>query len=103
MRNYIDYNTFESHVKNLDANCFKLDINYNMADHRCWSAVVNPGQENIIVTFTMNKDRYGTYFFDIITQDRTSMDVYAVDIYDILGDLLHKNPVAAEFNFEQNL
>lgn len=101
MRNYIDYNTFESHVKNLGADVTKLDVIYNMADHRCWTALINPLKENILVTFTMNKDRFGTYLFDIITQDRTSLDVFAVDIYDILGDMLHKNTVTLDLSFEQ--
>ncbi len=96
MKNYIDYNTFESHVKDLGCSVIKLDIVYNISDCRCWTAVVNPGLDNILVTFVVNRLKYGSYYFDIITQDRTSFDVYADDIYDILSNLTGKTPVLIE-------
>jgi hypothetical protein len=100
MRNYIDYNTFESHVKNLGYQVFKLDVNYNQADHRCWTAVINPGAENFLVTFTINKGNFGAHYFDLVTQDRTIMDIYTSDIYDIITDLLGKTPVVLTLDDE---
>ena len=93
MKKYIDYPTFESNIKAFGATSAKLDVIYNHSDHRCWSAVVDPGKSNIIVTFTLNKGDHGTYYFDIITQDRTSMDIYVDDIYDIISDLVGHQPI----------
>jgi hypothetical protein len=67
-----------------------------MADCRCWTAVINPESDNILVTFVVNRLKHGSYYFDIITQDRTSLDVYAADIYDILSDLTGRTHVTLE-------
>jgi hypothetical protein len=101
MKNYIDYNTFESNVKNLGLTITKLDVNYNFADCRCWSAIINPSSDNILVTFVVNREKYGTYFFDILTHDRTSTNVYVDDIYDILETLTGQTQINIELeNFQ---
>lgn len=51
----MDYNTFAGKVRNSDCSVLKLDIVYNHTDCRCWSAIVNQGKENIIVTYNVNR------------------------------------------------
>lgn len=98
MKNYIDYTTFESAIKNLGLSCTKLDIIYNVSDHRCWTAIINPGQNNILVTFSINKHKLGDHYFDIITDNRTAMDVWTDDIYDIIADITNTREVLLDFN-----
>jgi hypothetical protein len=93
MRHYIDYNTFESHVKNLGMTVLKLDVAYNHGDCRCWSALINPSTDNIIVTFVVNREKYGSYYFDMLTQDRTATNIFVADIYDILSDITGQTQV----------
>lgn len=102
MRQYIDYHSFETEIKNLGFEITKLDINYNQSDHRCWSAIINPSKDNLIATFTINKYQYGSHYFDLITQNRTVMDIFTSDIYDIITDMIGKTPVVISFESESN-
>ena len=88
-RDTIDYATFNSKITNYGCICEKLDIMFNVADHRCWSAVVNPNGENIIVTFHINKHQLGEKYFDVLTQNYVYEDIYTDSIYDLIESLLN--------------
>jgi hypothetical protein len=88
MRNtYIDYQTFASTLKNTGFTVAKLDIIYNISDHRSWTAVVNPDSHNILVTYTINKNGVGNRYFDIIANNKVLLDVYVEDIYQVIENL----------------
>ena len=94
---YLDYPTFLGKVRQYECQVQKLDLVYHQSDHRCWSAVINPGKENIIVTYGINKYGPGTRFFDVVTSDRVHTDVYQEDVYPMLETLLGKGIVTTYF------
>lgn len=88
MRNtYIDYQAFSSILKDNGCTVSKLDIIYNISDHRSWTAVVNSGTDNIIVTYTINKNGIGNRYFDVITDKKVLTDIYVEDIYQVIEKL----------------
>lgn len=86
----MDYNTFAGTVKKSDCTVTKLDIGYNQIDCRCWSALINQGTDNIIVTHSVNRSEYGTQCFDIFTSTKIITDVEAEDISETVDLLISK-------------
>jgi len=85
---YLDYPTFITRIKQHDCEYTKLDIIFNQSDHRCWSVLLSPNDKNIIVTYSINKNSVGNNVFDILTSERTYIDVEQDDIHIILTTLL---------------
>jgi hypothetical protein len=77
----MDYNTFAGKIKSADCSVSKLDIVYNYTDCRCWSAIVNQGSDNIVVTYNVNRSELGSQAFDIFSSTRILTDVEPEDIY----------------------
>lgn len=102
---YVDYATFASKIKHMEVNVLKLDIVYNQSDHRCWTAVINPGRENIVVTFHVNKYGYkNSFYFDILFQDKVYLDIYVEDIYDVIQNIIQKSvPDLSDLVFNNTL
>ena len=90
----IDYADFSKNLAKNETSTFKLDIYYNKADSRCWTALVNQGVDNIIVTYHTNKEFLGDSSFDILSSDRIFSGVDPEHIYDILDELLTPNLVS---------
>lgn len=95
----MDYHTFVGKVKNANCSVTKLDLVYNQADCRCWSAIVNQGKENIIVTFNVNRSELGSKEFDILSSNRILTDVEPEDICDIIEYMTQK-PLFSEVSEE---
>lgn len=93
MKKYIpvvEYKTFEDNIRKYNLSSAKLDIVYHVSDHRYWTAIVNPGKENLFVTFHVNKTQIGDRFFDILSSNKTATDIYVEDIYDAIALLVSK-------------
>lgn len=91
----MEYTKFADNIKKLDCTVSKLDISYNQADSRCWSAIINGLSDNIIVTHHINKHDYGTQLFDIFSSKKIMTDVETEDLYDTI-DLLIKRQETTE-------
>ena len=98
---YIDYKTFASRMKKNDIRVFKLDTTYAMADTRCWTALINEGTDNILVTFNVNRYAIGNQYFDIMSSKKIITDVYVDDIYDTI-DLLINNQIPTIYFTDEN-
>jgi hypothetical protein len=86
----MEYHSFAGKVKNANCSVTKLDLVYNQADCRCWSAIVNQGNENIIVTFNVNRSELGSKEFDILSSNRILTDVDPEDVCDIIEYMTQK-------------
>lgn len=86
----VEYKTFEDNIKRYELTSTKLDMIYNISDHRYWSAIINFGKENILVTFHVNKSNIGNRYFDLISSDRVITNVLVEDIYDTIDMLINK-------------
>lgn len=86
----VDYASFTQNLAKFDNQTFKLDVFYNKADSRCWSAVINQKGDNVIVTYHVNKDQYGDHSFDILSSEKTLIGIEPEYIYDILDEILTK-------------
>lgn len=91
----MEYLKFADNVKKIDCSVLKLDVAYNHADSRCWSALLNQGKDNIVITHHLNKNDYGEQLFDILSSDKIITDVELEDLYDTL-DLLIKRDQSTE-------
>lgn len=87
---YVDFPSFSGKLRKQECVVQKLDLSFNQADTRCWSALINPGSDNIIVTFNVNRYNVGNKYFDIMSSERIISDVYVDDIYETLEMLLNK-------------
>lgn len=96
--NYIDYNTFASRARKNDLHVTKLDISYPIADTRCWTAIINQGTDNVLVTLNVNRYQFGNQYFDILSSSKTITDVYVEDVYETLELLLNVKPETIYFN-----
>lgn len=90
-KNTVDYSTFTQNLAKFDTQTFKLDIYYNKGDSRCWTALVNQKEDNVIVTYHINKEQFGDHSFDILSSERTFLNIEPEFIYDILDEILTKN------------
>jgi len=86
----MDYNTFAGKVRNSECSVSKLDLVYNHTDCRCWSAIVNQGKDNIIVTYSVNRSELGSQSFDILSSNKILTDVEPEDICDVIEYMLNK-------------
>jgi len=98
---YLDYPTFLGKIKHYECNVQKLDIIYHPSDHRCWTALINPEKENIIITYGINKYGPGSRYFDILTSTKTMLDVYQEDVYPIIENLLGKGITTTLFEINE--
>jgi hypothetical protein len=92
----MDYHTFAGKVKNSNCSVLKLDLVYNQTDCRCWSAIVNQGKENIIVTYSVNRSEHGSREFDILSSNRILTDVDPEDVFDIIEYMTQQIVLAEE-------
>jgi len=98
---YLDYPTFAGKIEQFECEIYKLDVIYNHADHRCWTAIINPKKDNIIVTYGINKYGPGTRYFDILASEKTMIDVYQDDVYSIIESMLGKGLITTIFKTEE--
>ena len=96
----MDYNTFAGKVRNSDCSVLKLDIVYNHTDCRCWSAIVNQGKENIIVTYNVNRSEHGSQIFDLFSSTKILTDIESEDIFDIINYIVNKPVFLKETEIE---
>lgn len=96
--NYIDYQTFAGRIKKSDLDIYKLDTSYPTADTRCWTALINQGTDNILVTFNVNRYQPGNQYFDILSKDKVITDIYVDDIYDTIDLLIKPKTPSIIFN-----
>jgi hypothetical protein len=89
---FIDYTTFAGKLQKNDLDVFKIDIAYPLADSRCWSALINRNTDNIVVTFSVNRQQYGDKSFDIFYDNKILTDIAVDDIYDTI-DLLTRTQI----------
>lgn len=86
----MDYNTFAGKVRSAECSVAKLDLVYNHTDCRCWSAIVNQGRDNIIVTYNVNRSELGSQAFDIFSSTKILTDVEPEDVCDVVEYMLTK-------------
>ena len=86
----MDYNTFANNLQKSGFTVNKLDIVYTYADTRCWSVVINPESDHVIVTYNINRYDIGTQLFDIFYSKAILTDIEIDDIYDTI-DLITNN------------
>lgn len=92
----MDYPTFFNNIKKTPNSINKLDLSYNHGDCRCWSAVINPESQNVIVTYVINRYEIGFQCFDILASGHILTDVPVEDIYDVIDVVTHNRPVLLE-------
>lgn len=85
-----EYPVFLTKIAKIDLKVQKLDIIYNKVDSRCWSAIVDPIDQNIIVTYHINKLEFGDRVYDIVTSTKSYIDIEEHQIYELLEDLTRK-------------
>lgn len=98
--NYVDFQTFASRLRSNGLKVLQLDYTYSFADVRCWSALINQGDDNIIVHFVVNRYNIGNKYFDVITENKVYTDVYVDDIYDLITNLT-KEPLPETIYFTE--
>ena len=86
----MDYNIFTNNIQKSGFKVHKLDISYNLGDTRCWSVLLNPETDNIVITYNINRYELGTQLFDILSAKSILTDVEVEDIYDTLELLSEK-------------
>lgn len=89
MSNIIDYAIFQSKIEKYECKCQKLDIYYNKSDSRCWTALINPDTDNVLVTQHINRYDLGDTSFDVLSSEKNITDVDIDDIYQTVELLLH--------------
>ena len=80
----MDFLTFQQKVGKYEIQSQLLDIMYKHSDPRAWSAVVNPGTHNIVVTYFINRKDLGERNFDIISSRRNFYEVDTDDVFQTL-------------------
>ncbi|HRO65918.1 MAG TPA: hypothetical protein PKU78_06850 [Candidatus Dojkabacteria bacterium] len=88
MSRIVDYNWFVTQAKKHELDIVKLDVIYPMTDTRCWSAVINPNRDNVIVTFNINRYNVGNGYFDILSSSKNIVNVYISDIFETIETVL---------------
>jgi hypothetical protein len=83
---------YDAFSKQIEESCGirpkRLDVTYNESDSRCWSAVVDKDNTNIIVTYHVNKGDYGNRCFDILYTKNPILNVEEGEIFDTLKTLI---------------
>jgi hypothetical protein len=67
-----------------------MDIYYTRGDSRCWTAILNQGKDNILVTYHYNKDYLGHQCIDILSSERSMIGIEPEYVYDIIEELVNK-------------
>lgn len=86
----MDYHTFAGKARGPNCSVTKMDFLYNQSDCRCWSALINQGKDNIVVTFSVNRSEYGVQLFDVFSSKRIFTDIEPEDIFDVIEMVLPK-------------
>jgi hypothetical protein len=92
----MDYTTFSNNIAKTPNQIEKLELSYNHSDGRCWTAIINPKTQNILVTYIVNRYEIGYQGFDIMTTDVILSDIAVEDIYDVLETLTLTNPITVD-------
>lgn len=92
----MEYNTFAGNVRKSNCTVVKLDVAYNHSDSRCWSAIVNQGTDNIIVTHSINRAEYGAHVFDIFTATKVITDIEVEDVYEAIDLIVNRSSFVIE-------
>ena len=83
------YDDFKRELKNkCGVHSTKLDILYNEADSRCWSAVIGKDSENLMVTFHINRGDLGNKNFDLLGSNKQLIEVPEWNIYSTISSLV---------------
>lgn len=90
MNEIIDYGIFQGKIEKYECKCEKLNIFYNKADIRCWTAIINPTTDCIFVTYHINKNEYGDSGFDIISSGKSVFNIDSEIIYQTIEIMLNK-------------
>ena len=91
MPELIDFVTFANNLAKFETKIFKMDIFYPKGDSRTWTALLNQGTDNVLVTYHINKNFHGDHTFDIVASDSTFVDVDPEYVYDTLDGVLTHN------------
>ena len=90
----MEYSTFTGNLKKSNCSVTKLETIYNQADCRCWSAIINQGSDNVIVTHSVNRYSQGTQLFDVFASSKIVADVEPEDVFDTIDLLVTKTETA---------
>lgn len=67
----------------------RLSINYNEGDTRCWSAIVDKGNSNLIITYHVNKTDFRHKCFDLLGHRKQLIEVSEDEIYDKIKTIVN--------------
>lgn len=82
------FNEFKKVVSNNHfLECVRLPIIYHESDSRCWTAIVDPGNLNIMVTYHVNKGNIGSSGFDMISSYKKSTLIPESELMDEIATL----------------
>lgn len=87
----MDFNNFAGRLKNTNYLVNRQNISYNHSDTRCWTAIVNQGTDNIIVTYNVNRYDLGTQYFDIFSSNKILTDVEVDDVFDVIEQIVTRS------------
>jgi hypothetical protein len=90
----MDYPTFANNIQKTHT-IQKLGLIYNYTDTRCWTALIDRGVSNVLVTYHVNKYELGTQYFDIFYSGNVLSDIETDEIYDTLDMILDGQTVPA--------
>jgi hypothetical protein len=88
----MEYKSFAETVIKYDCVVTKLEISYIHADPRCWSALVNQGSDNILVTHNINRSSHGEQLFDVFSSTKILTDIEPYDVYDVIELMIKRTP-----------
>lgn len=91
MPDLLDFATFANNLAKFETKTYKMDIYYPKGDSRTWTALLNAGTDNVLVTYHINKNSYGEHSFDIVASDSIFVDVDPEYVYDTLDGVLTHN------------
>ena len=83
----MDYPTFKELIERSDITVSKLDIPYSILDGRCWTAIVNPSSDNIIVNYVVNRYEIKDQCFDVFSSKHNLIDVSIDSIVNTIESL----------------
>ena len=86
----LDFASFKSKVGKYEVDVVKLDLAYRLHDPRSWTAIINPGKENLIVTYFINRSDYRDRSFDVLSSGRNILDIDPEDVYQTIELLTKK-------------
>lgn len=78
---------FSKRMEDMELECVKLEMMFNEADSRLWTAVINPSSLSLIVVFHVNKEDYRHRSYDLHTPNRIITDLNLNNLFDKIYDL----------------